>query len=298
MRIAFQTGYRNALADIERSAEDLARYQRQVSSGRRLEVPSDDPTAAVAAVSEHTEIGTLDQYKAASDSANSRLTVIDTVLGDMIDKLTTAQAVTASALGNTATPAQRDAAARELAGLRDALFGDYNTQFRGVYLFSGTALTTAPYAKNPDESVTAYLGDAGAQSVDIDRQIAVQVSYDGSSIAQGSDASSVFTVLQNLITDVQTGDQAAIQAGLDGLRRAFDRATAAQTRVGTDERAVEDDQARLSAMRLASRTRLSAEEDVNMAEAISGLSQADAAHQAALGAAATISRVSLLDYLK
>ena len=87
MRISFQTGYRDSLADIERSAEAMAKYQRQVSSGKRLQAPSDDPTAAVGAVAEHTEIGAIDQYIEAADSANSRLTVIDTVLGDMIEKL-------------------------------------------------------------------------------------------------------------------------------------------------------------------------------------------------------------------
>ena len=43
--------------------------------------------------------------------------------------------------------------------------------------------------------------------------------------------------------------------------------------------------------------RLSSEEDTNMAAAITGLSAADTAHKAALGAAATINKLSLLDYL-
>jgi flagellin-like hook-associated protein FlgL len=43
---------------------------------------------------------------------------------------------------------------------------------------------------------------------------------------------------------------------------------------------------------------LSKFEDANMAEAISAMNRAEIGYRAALGAAATIRRVSLLDYLK
>ena len=297
MRISFQTGYRNTLADIERTNADLAKYQQQISSGKRLEVPSDDPTAAVGAVKEHTEIATLDQFTQSADSANSRLTVIDTVLSDVVSKLTQAQATTASAMGNTATAQQRISAADDLAGIRDSLFASFNTMFRGTYLFGGTDTTTAPYAQNPDGSIGAYLGTTTAQSVDINRQKAVQVTYNADGITRGADATDVFGVLQNLIADVQSGNQANMQAGMDALKRAFDRAVSTQSKVGTDENAVADEQSRLDAMRRAAAARLSSEEDTNMAAAITGLSAADTAHKAALGAAATINKLTLLDYL-
>jgi len=297
MRISFQTGYRNTLAEIERTNADLAKYQQQISSGKRLEVPSDDPTAAVGAVKEHTEIGTLDQFTQSADSANSRLTVIDTVLSDVINKLTQAQATTASAMGNTATAQQRISAADDLAGIRDSLFASFNTMFRGTYLFGGTDTTTSPYVQNPDGSIGAYLGTTTAQSVDINRQKAVQVTYNADGIARGADATDVFGVLQNLIADVQSGNQANMQTGMDALKRAFDRAVSTQSKVGTDENAVADEESRLDAMRRASAARLSAEEDTNMAAAITGLSAADTAHKAALGAAATINKLTLLDYL-
>ena len=297
MRISFQTGYRNTLADIERTNADLAKYQQQISSGKRLEVPSDDPTAAVGAVKEHAEIATLDQFTQSADSANSRLTVIDTVLSDVVSKLTQAQATTASAMGNTATAQQRISAADDLAGIRDSLFASFNTMFRGTYLFGGTDTTTAPYAQNPDGSIGAYLGTTTAQSVDINRQKAVQVTYNADGITRGADATDVFGVLQNLIADVQSGNQANMQAGMDALKRAFDRAVSTQSKVGTDENAVADEQSRLDAMRRAAAARLSSEEDTNMAAAITGLSAADTAHKAALGAAATINKLTLLDYL-
>ena len=298
MRISFQTGFRHALSDIQRTSEELARRQREVSSGLRLQAPSDDPTGAVGAVTEHAALGAIDRYARAADSVSARLTVVDTVLGDIVEKLTQAQAVATGALGDTPTTAQREAAARELAGLRDALFGDFNTNFRGVFVFSGTASTTMPFLRNPDQTVGAYQGDTTTISVDIDRTSAVQVTFDGSSVAQGADPRDVFTVLEALRADILAANTPAIEAGIVDLKEAFDRAVKAQTQVGTDQKALEDQRLRLTDETIGAKARLSKLQDANMAEAISAMSRAEAGYQAALGATATITRVSLMDFLR
>jgi len=280
------------------TAEDLARYQRQVSSGKRLELPSDDPTAAAGAVIEHGEVGTLDQYIRAADTVGSRLSVLDTVLGDIVARLSHAQAIATGGLGTTATASMRDSMANELQGIRDALLSDFTTTFRGTFLLSGTNQTVAPYTRNPDGTISSYAGNAQSLSVDVDRHTALQVAYDGSAVAQGSDGQHVFDTLDNLVAAVRAGDTAAVQTGIDLLKSAFNRAVLAQTRVGNDEAALEGQKSRLAELRLSSLKRLSGHEDANMAEAISGASRADTAHQAALAAASRIANVSLLDYLK
>ena len=298
MRISFQSGFRNALADIERTSIELAARQRQVSSGLRLQAPSDDPTSAAGAITEHAAIGAIDRYRAAADSSDSRLAVVDTVLGDIVEKLTQAQATATGTLGDTATTAQREAAVRELAGIRDALFGDFNTNFRGVYVFSGTRSTTAAFQRNPDQTVGSYQGNASTNAVDIDRSSSVQVTFDGGSIAQGSEAADVFAVIETLRADILAGNSSAIETGIADLKKAFDRAVRAQTQVGTDQKALMDARAKLGDEHLGAQARLSKLEDANMAEAISAMNRAETGYRAALGATATITRVSLLDYLK
>jgi flagellar hook-associated protein 3 FlgL len=298
MRISFQTGFRDALADIQRSAKVFADSQREVSSGMRLQAPSDDPLAASAAVTEHAALGSIDRYSRTSSSVTSRLSVVDTVLGDIVSQLTAAQTSATGTLGDTATTAQREAAARELAGIRDAIFGDLNTNYRGVYLFSGSTSTTPPFTQNANGTVNAYQGDTATLRVDIDRTSSVQITFDGGTVAQGTDVQDVFSVIETLRQDILAGNTPGIQAGIDGLKRAFDRATKMQTEVGTDEKTLTDQTARLGDEKLGAKTRLSKLEDADMAEAISSMNRAQAGYQAALGATATITRVSLLDYLK
>ena len=298
MRVTFTSMFRNGLRDINQAAEDLARAQREVSSLRRVQVPSDDPVAAAAIVAERSEMRVFDSYVKASDSVDSRLRVIDSALSDVISNLTTAQTTAAAARSSFVTQEQRDAYAGQLAGVRDAILSDLSIQYRNTYVFSGTAATVAPYQKDAAGTVQPYAGDDGRMVLDIDRSRSVEVTYDAKSFVQGGDAQDVFQVFDDLITAVRTGNAAGIDAGMSGLGRAFDRVTTVQSRVGNGLATIEDNKTRLGEMRRASDARRSELEDANLAEAITRMQQADAAHSAAVAAVGSTARLSLLDFLK
>lgn len=299
MRVVFSAQFRQISEEINRTAADLANAQNLVSSGRRIQKPSDDPAGASSSVTDHAALGALDAYTKTTDSATSRLTVVDTTLSDIVNKLEAAQTAVMSARGSSVSQSRRDAAAANLQGIADALVSDLNAEFHGAYLFSGTLATTAPYTVAAGV-VSPYKGNTSTMAVDLGQGHPLTVAFDGSSIAQGSDAADVFTVIADLITAIQTGDPTgtAIATGMAGLERAATRATLMQTQVGTNLNALDDARARLSAVRLDVTAQLSKTEDANMASAITQMSQADTAYRAALGAFSKVGTVSLMDYLR
>ena len=268
MRLTFNADYSNAVADLNRAATDLVRWQRAVSSGRRIQVASDDPGAMARVISERAELGSIDQYVGSADSVSSRLSIVDTVVSDVITRITDARTTAAGARGSVPTPSQREAAAQALLEVKSALLTDLNSTFRGTHLFSGSATTQAPYVKQPDGTVAAYQGDAQPVSVDIDRARAVAVTFDGQALAKGSEAVDVFASLDALVAAVRAGDDAGIQTGLQQLERAFDRAVAFQSSIGTQLASIDDQRSRLGELRRASTALVSKDEDANMAEAI------------------------------
>jgi flagellar hook-associated protein 3 FlgL len=286
------------VTEISRTAEQLADAQHQVSSGRRIRRPSDDPSGSSAAVSDHASLGALEAYTKTADSATARLTVADSTLSDIINKIMAAQSAAISAQGSVTPQSQRDAAAASLQAISTSLFGDFNAQFHGAYLFSGSKATTAPYTLGAGGVVSSYQGNGTVVSVDIDRAHTAQISFDGSSIVQGSDPTDIFTVLSTLVTDAKAGNNAGIGQGLAALGRALDRATLAQTQVGTALHALDDTRTMLTTAQLNVGAQLSKTEDANMASAITQMSQAETAYRAALGAFSKIGSVSLMDYLK
>jgi flagellar hook-associated protein 3 FlgL len=297
MRIVLSNSFDNITQAMATAAESLADAQRQVSTGLKYDKLSDDPLSAAQSITEHSVLDRLDAYKSAGDAASYRLGLADNVLSDMINQLTSAQTTALSVRGSETTQSQRDAAANELLGIRDALMSDINTQFQGAYLFSGSQVTVAPYSITGGV-ISAYQGDNDTNAIDIGTGRSVASTFDGSAIMQGTDSVHILDALTNLAAAVSAGDEAGMDAGIQSLNRAFDRANAAQARVGNDERSLDDTKALISSARVGSVTRLSSIEDVDLAQAASRLSQADTAYRAALAAMSTIGKISLMDYLK
>lgn len=296
MRVTFGSMFRNGLIDINRTAEEVAKRQREMSSGRRIHAPSDDPSAMATAIAERTEMAVYDQFTQTTDSVDARLTVADSVYSDIISRLTNAQTRAAGGRSTILTQTQRDALAGEIRGAASAILSAVNTSYRGMYLFSGGQSLTPPYTPGPP--VSAYQGDSNVQSVDVARDRTVQVTFDGRAILQGAATSDVFQTLDALATAVQTGNMAGIDQGLADVGAAFDRVTNAQTQIGIELARLPEDRARLVTQRNAADARRSTAEDANLAESIAAATQADAAHRAAISSLAQLGRQSLMDYIK
>ena len=296
MRVTFGSIFRNGLIDINRTSQDLATRQREVSSGRRIHAPSDDPAAMSTTMSERVEMATLDNFTRTSDSVDSRLTVVDTVYTDILHRIENAQTRAAGGRNSFLTQTQRDALAGEIRGAASAILTAVSTSYRGMYLFSGGQSLTPPYAAGPP--VSAYQGDGAVQQVEVDRGHAVQVTFDGGAIFQGAAPTDIFQSLEALAAAVQGGNMAGIDQGMAELSAAFDRVTNAQTQVGLELARLPADRARLVTQHDQADARRSAAEDANLAGSIAAMTQADQAHRAALGALANAGRLSLMDYLK
>jgi flagellar hook-associated protein 3 FlgL len=223
--------------------------------------------------------------------------VIDTVLSDVINQITAAKVTVHAAQGSGRTQAERDAMSAEILGIRDALFNDINTRFGSTYLFAGSASTTAPFTETAGV-YSSYLGDTTPVTIDVADGRTAQMTFDGGAILQGSDPVHVLDALTALATAVSTGDAAGMAQGVAAIDRAFDRAVFAQTQVGIAQRTLADAIPQLEAERVSNLTRISAIEDANIATALSDLTRAESALEAALTAFARRAQLSLMDFLK
>jgi len=295
MRVPFDV-VRDGLSAINEAAAQMAAAQRQVSTGRRITRAGDDPAASQLAVAEHAAIGATDAYSRTAGAAASRLAAADSMLSAFGDKLGAVMVAAMSAQGSSATAASRSAAADAVAGLRESLLSDINTTFNGVSLFAGTASGAQPYALVG--GVWTYQGNNDVARVEVDRGRLISTTFDGQAIAQGSDGVDVFTVMDDLVAAINSGDDAGIATAMQAVERALDRTLRAQGSLGADQRGIDEAGVRLSSLRSAAEIRRSKLEDANMAEAVTRLGQADTAYRASLAAVSTIERVSLLDYLR
>ncbi|HWG38989.1 MAG TPA: flagellin [Candidatus Acidoferrales bacterium] len=173
-----------------------------------------------------------------------------------------------------------------------------NTSYQGIYIFAGTATTTAPFVADASQpSGVAYNGNSGTNTVEIGTGRSVTVNIPGNQMFQGA-GGDVMNSLQQLVTALQSGDTTAIGSATTQLRTAFNYVTQQRVFYGNAVDQLNDNQTFLQSEKVS----LSSQENdlvgVDLSKAATDLSQAEITHQAALAAAAKVSQNTLLDYLK
>jgi flagellar hook-associated protein 3 FlgL len=294
MRVTFNALH-SGLDAINVAAEQFVEAQWQTSTGKRLRFLRTDPAAAERAVVERAELSAIDSYSKAGSAATSRLGMLDTTLGDILEQITRGTVAASSGRSGAASPTTRAAAAMTLRGVRDAVAYDVNGRADGRYVFSGSSSDAQPYQFIAGAWV--YQGDATDVTAEVARGRRVLRTMDGERILRGTDTADLLTVLDALAVAVDAGDAAAIDVGLAALERAFARVSRAQSQVGIDQVSTQESADRWLDLKVASQTRLSKHEDADMAEAITRMTNARTAYEAALGAVGASTQRSLLDYL-
>lgn len=295
MRVTFNALNRGVDA-INTAASQFVEAQWQVSTGKRLRQLSTDPSAAEHAVIERSTLAALDSYSKAGSAALTRLAMLDSSLGDILEQVTRGKVAAASGRSTSADAATRAAAASTLRGVREAVAYDVNARLDGHYVFSGSRSDRQPYAQVAGSWV--YQGDDLDVTAEVARGRSTLRTMSGEQILKGDDPRDLLTVLDDLATAVEAGDPALIDEGLAALERAFTRVARAQSRIGIDQVTAQESADRLIDLKLASETRLSKHEDVDMAEAITRMTNARTAYEAALSAVGARSKQSLLDFLR
>ncbi len=125
--------------------KQLLEIQNELSTGKRLTTPSVDPGDAVVAQQLRKALETNQAYSANLKSANSKLSGVDSTLGDLTDLLLQAQTIASQNVGSDVTPDARIAASAVIDSIYNQALDIANKQAGGAYLFGGDRSTTAPY---------------------------------------------------------------------------------------------------------------------------------------------------------
>lgn len=136
-RISNQMMYSNALLNTFRNNQGLLAAQEQLSSGKRVNRPSDDPVAMMEILNYRTNIGKADQYMRVQDNADSFLSSADSTIGAIHDELKRAKEI---ALQNAGVPADaqvRAGASTIINNITSQMINWGNTKVGDRYIFSG-----------------------------------------------------------------------------------------------------------------------------------------------------------------
>jgi flagellar hook-associated protein 3 FlgL len=292
MRITNQMMAEQTLRNLTKTVDAMARVQDQVSSGKRLRAPSDDPAQVRGAIKIRESLEQIDQYLRNLDTGTRLTAGADTALADAGDVLQRARELAVQGANGSLSATDRQAMAQEVEQLTEQLVSDAAAKVGDRYIFSGFRIDVPPYVSTGPGTVGPYQGDGNAVVSRIGPGTNVQVNVAGD-VAFGP----AFTALAQLHAELAAGTQVsggtltAIDAGSNGLLNARAIVGARQNRLEQTQMTLQDGQ--IAATKL-----LSDLEDVDMTKAISELSQRQLTYNAALQLSGKILQRSLIDELQ
>jgi flagellar hook-associated protein 3 FlgL len=287
--------YSLVLSGLQANSQRENQALQQIGSGQKLNSLSDDPAAAASLVNIRMESSSDTQYLQNITSLTGPLNVADSALSSVVEALTSAQTLGVEGANGTNNTQNRQAIAQEIQGIQQEILGLANTTYDGQYLFSGTATTTQPYVADPSSvSGVTYNGNNNINSVEISEGQAMPINLPGSQLFSNA-TTNVFQSLQDLYTALNTNGD--VGSATTEVQNALNYVSTQQTFYGNSVDRLNNAQTFLTQ----EQTQLSVTESstlaVDMATAVTNLSQTITTQQALLAAGGKISQLNLFDYL-
>ncbi|MBK7900811.1 MAG: flagellar hook-associated protein FlgL [Azonexus sp.] len=317
MRISTSQIFDSGLQGIQRNQTELARFMEQLSTGRKILTPKDDPIGASEALEVTQTKQVNDQFLTNQAAASTALKAVDSQLGNLVGELQSILEKAIQAGNSSYSPAQKGMIAEELKQrFQNILTVANGRDASGLYMFSGTRTQVQPFqvvgsggTYNLGNLYVSYQGDTGPRAVQANATQTMNTAVDGQSLfMQVRDGSgtvtgrSLFDSVQNVIDilDPNSGvayTAAAYTQGIDDLHAAIDHVSRIRADVGARMQGLQSLTSLGEDQKFQYQQRLSDLQDIDYAEAISNLTQEQLQLQAAQLSFKQVNQLSLFNIL-
>src|SRR5579872_1388172 len=278
------------LSDLDRTQQRVADAQRQITSGKRVNVASDDPDVVTDLLRLRSAMERNTQIQSNLAGAQAAANVADSTLDASIKLLD--RALTLGAEGATATQTAdgRQGIANDIESLQQQLISFSQTQSGGRYIFSGDQDTDPAYQLNlanpngVDRLLTVpatRLVENPAGGSFVPAKTAQDI-FDHRNLNDSLAPDNAFAALNNLRLALLNNDLTGINSAIGSLKQASDRLNACQSFYGAVENRIREAANFTNQYAVQLKTELSQREDADIVAASLELSQGKLQLEAAL----------------
>ena len=171
-RVSTANQYDTALRNIGQRHTSLSNLQENLTSGKRVVRPSDDPVSAAQAERAINRLARIQTEQRALETQRNAIAQAESALGDAIGLMQNFRELTVSAGGGTLTPNDRATIANQLQGLREQIVEVANRKdTNGLPLLGALGSALAPFlgplSTTPDYSFAGLPGQTSSTGVTI-----------------------------------------------------------------------------------------------------------------------------------
>lgn len=325
MRITNSMLTTSFLSDMNKNLRNMSRIQEQMTSGKEVGKPSDDPVKVTRSMRLNSDIQANTQYKTNIENTSNFLDSTDTALGQIGSVLSSINERLISA-GNAAYGPDERTAIKNAINEQVAHFTQImNTNFDGKYLFGGTRVTDKPvtvatYASSngtgnnnvidyADTSgnplnTTTYPNElakiSGNLSVEISQGVTMDYNINAKDIlTTGSGTGDLRKIFKNILDHLDSGDTASlISTDLSDIQGATNNILKLRAEVGAKQNRMDDAKSKNTEDNFNMTEILSKTEDIDIAEKTMQFATLQTVYTASLQTSAKVIQPTILDYLR
>ena len=296
MRLTERLRYENPRTRILRLTRRQAKTTEELSTGKRVNRPSDDPLSALKASLFESQGRRVDQHMRNIGAARNLLTTSDAVLAEAGSTMYRIKELTIQSLSSVMNAPDRAYIAAEVGELRDHLQSIANTQTDHRFIFAGYQSDRPPYDANG-----VFQADTNYTEVEVGDGLKIKSTLAGGQpFGDGTPATvDTFQILTDLEAGIRAADEPGTQTAFENLELAIEQIISSRQHVGLQLTKLESAEAVAGYLSERIPEALSIERDTDFAEAVSELTMVEHSLKATLAASSRmLNSTSLLDFLR
>src|SRR5699024_7040791 len=177
MRITQSMMQDNLLRQIFNSQAQMDKYLTQITTGKKIRRPSEDPVVAMKGISYRTEVTEVEQYRRNASEIWNWMDHSDDVLDKATKAIQRIEYLAIQAANDTYTPNERASIKQEVDGLTDQLAELANTQVNGKYIFNGPDTDTPPIINEGNGFEINFSTDPDDQPHDVKIEVSKGIEF-------------------------------------------------------------------------------------------------------------------------
>ncbi|MED3886135.1 flagellar hook-associated protein FlgL [Priestia aryabhattai] len=283
----------NSLKQISNSYNKLETLQNQLSTGKKITRPSDDPVVATKGMAYRSNLSEVNQYKRNLTEAQSWFDSSESGLEQVNSILQRTKELVVQGLNGTNESDDRQAIAREIEQLKLDYMQVGNTQVAGNYIFNGVNVGAPPVSEDASGTIKSTI-NLDPFSVEVSKGIQLRVNIHPENIfGQGA-----FDLMNNVQTAFEQNDVNSLKDLSTQVDTQLSTLLAERSELGARSNRLELIENRLDSQEITATKMLSNNEDAGIEKVITDLTVQESVHRAALGVGAQIIQPTLLDFLR
>jgi flagellar hook-associated protein 3 FlgL len=297
MRITQKILFGNFMRDINRNRSELATVQSDLSSGKRVRIPSQGPTEFERSRIIEENIRKEEQYQRNITGGLRQGRMAQEALDETTDRLIDIKRIITEGANGSADASVRENMAEEVAGIRDSMVYTLNQSYGDRYLFAGTNSAEEPFVNDGvgPGGITNNSNDTPAQ-VTVADGVKLDISITGSEL-RDTDSGDMFEAIDSIEQALRDNDADALSGMIDSIDDSIENVTTLTSRLGNNINRMDYVFEQYESTKIAQKSDVSELVDTDYAEAFSELQRIQVAFDSAMAVHSTMFGNSLLDYL-